>query len=70
MKTFRVNQINSSRNTNEVEVLKFIGDFTTLEEAQEVYDSTNYGMEVDKELLEIANIIEINTEIKVLETTF
>lgn len=69
---YRVNQIRSQRavereNLQEKAIEKHIGDYATLEEATEVYNSTQIGAEVDKQLL----FIDENNNIeKELETTY
>lgn len=55
---YQVNQIRSKRATEREKleahtIEKHIGDYATIEEAQGVYNETQTGMEVEKELINI-----------------
>lgn len=69
---YQVNQIRSQRavereGLEEKAIEKYIGNFSTKEEAMEVYNATATGMEVDKQLLYIDEEKNICEEI---ETTY
>jgi len=68
MKNYRVNQIRSKRaiereKLEHPSIENFIGDFDTIEEAKKVYNKTQTGMEIDKEILNLKTN-------EVIETTY
>lgn len=75
MKTYyRVNQIRSQRAVEREKLEhptleRHVGDYDTIEEAEQVYNQTNTGIETEKELLKVTEG-KMSDEVETIETTY